>query len=230
MFKNFRRQDTSLIGILALIGTFCLGLGLYASTTLMSRIIVTQSVVSSRSWANYVTKSLSNPQATFRYGKLTDDDYRLMEMVSSAAGVFRYKLFNKDGLIVLATRSRDIGKTETAPYFKKEVMQGLTHTSFSRAVKSEELGDDPEKGQFVTETYVPVMHNGKVAGAIELYIDGTKQMQMLSSIFGRGQVLLVILFFVISAVVASVIRFNMDERSRELRAISGEAGTAAPAR
>lgn len=219
-----------MIAILALIGVFCLGLGLYASTSLMSRIIVTQSEVSSRSWASYVTRKLSNPEATFRFGKLTEDDYRLMDMVSSAAGVFRYKLFNKDGLIVLATRSRDIGKTETKPYFKEKVMQGLTYTSFSRGERSEELGNDPEKGRLVTETYVPVMRNGKFAGAIEVYIDGTEQMKLLSRIFGRGQVLLVILFVVVSAIVASVIRFNIDDRNSELQAVSDEPGMASPAR
>lgn len=122
---------------------------------------------SAEMWGKYLKEDLEDLPNILSGGELTGEDRADIEAVQVAGGVFRYKLFGADGLIVHATRPEDVGKTNTKPYFHNIVRKGGV---FSKIERDEDFGTSHS---VVSEAYVPIMDGDKFLGAIELYVDVT---------------------------------------------------------
>ena len=219
MFSSFRRRDFFLITLLAVVGGFLIAVGWFGAGQLQKDLIREQARAEAVAWGEAVTSRLSDPDATFAYGKITEEDQELIALIGQAGSVFRYKFFNQDGVIVLASRLSDLGKRETAPNFKNIVQRGGQHIEVVTE-RFTELEGKVDGTPTVTEAFIPLMENGRFKGAIEVYIDTTRQTGLLGSTLDRVKWLLVLVVSMFGLVVALIIQRNLKDRNREVETIS----------
>lgn len=94
-----------------------------------------------------------------------------LEAVRVALGVARFKIFDADGVLIHASSGEGVGTRNTSDAFRDVVAQGRPYT---HVVGSEEHTLEGESyGGYVVESYVPIMHGGRFAGAFEIYYDIT---------------------------------------------------------
>lgn len=120
---------------------------------------------SARSWALFLSKDLPDLPDNLAGHGLSAQSKRIIGSATNAGNIFRYKFFDADGLIVYASRAKDIGKTNTKSYFLDLVRHGV---SFAKIEYEEDFGKDRTA---VSEAYVPIMGGGRFLGAIEVYVD-----------------------------------------------------------
>ena len=189
--------------------------GLQFFSNQMLRELATQQAVR---WGQVVNENLSDADATFQYGTISQEDQALIAAIATAGGVFRYKFFNQDGIIVVASRFEDLGTKNTTPYFTAEVRQGRT---FAKAEQQEfrELKERyGSKLPYVVEAYVPVMKNGRFAGAIEVYVDSTATADYLNEQFTEEALPTALgLILLIAVMVAFILYSNVRDRNRQLQ-------------
>ena len=189
------------------------GLQFFSNQTL--RELATQQAVR---WGQVVNENLSDADATFQYGTITEEDQSLIAAIATAGGVFRYKFFNQDGIIVVASRFEDLGTKNTKPYFTAEVMQGRTYAKTENEAFRELKDRYGSELPFVVEAYVPVMRDGRFAGAIEVYVDTTATADYLRENFtGEAIPSALGVILLIAVMVAFILYSNVRDRNRQLQ-------------
>ncbi|MDH3594687.1 MAG: ATP-binding protein, partial [Rhodospirillales bacterium] len=187
-------------------------------------------------WAELIRENLSDPEATFAYGKISEDDAGLIALVTEAGGVYRYKFYNQDGVVVLASRLNDLGTKNTKPYFYEIVAQGDPFVKIEHDVAATEIQPEVTAGgeadyqgheqvagrhlAVVAEAYVPMIEQGRFLGAIEVYVDASTTAVYLEKQMLEAQLGLVAILAVLGIFMTIVIRSNMRERNRELATMS----------
>ena len=224
MLRGFRRRDITLVGFLLLITGVLLATSWFGAEEFQKRVVTEQAKSEALTWGGFVQTRLSDPDATFAYGKITEQDQELISLVAEAGNVFRYKFFNRDGVIVLASRLRDLGTKTTDPNFERQVRKGNTFVTIEQSTNVRELanreGANASKVYTVAQAYVPLIENGQFNGAIQVYVDSTEQADFLASTVGRARILLVSVLAVFVLAIALMVRLNIRERNRELRLIA----------
>lgn len=231
MFKGFRTRDILLIGILALITAIALGVSWFGAKEFQNQIVAAQTKSQAIAWGKFVRSRLSDPNATFAYGKITEKDQELIGLVAEAGAVYRYKFFNRDGVIVLASRLSDLGKKNKRDYFYNIVAKGKNFVKVVTEDSVPELrehvesdGGDvksgPSKNYTVGEAYEPVMEGGKFKGAIEVYVDATPQVAFLDKLTKKAQIGLAAMLFVFAGMITVMIIINVRARNKELVALA----------
>jgi diguanylate cyclase (GGDEF)-like protein len=103
--------------------------------------------------------------------RLDPQQEALLNQLSEDFSLAKLKVFNPQGLIIYSTDSREYGTLNSSPYFRRNLLQGKTHT---KLVKK---GGATLEGQTATtdvvETYVPIRPEGVIIGVFELYYDIT---------------------------------------------------------
>lgn len=157
----------NLILFLCLICTAALVATWYGSREFKENLLEQEATGDAVRWGLFVASRSQGIRAEVAKGHISKKTRDALDIASSAGGVFRYKLFGPDGIIIHASRPRDIGKRNTKPYFEKLVRKGRT---FTKIVTDEKFGGDRT---VVSEAYVPLMEEGRFVGAIEVYVDAT---------------------------------------------------------
>lgn len=163
---------------------------------------------------HYLQKSILNNFNQVSY-HLTKEVHEKFEEARDDFDLWKIKLFSQNGEIVYSTDKRDIGKINTKPYFHEFVSEGNT---FTKIVKKDTKSLE---GQLVAadvvETYIPVMLEGKFAGAFELYVDITDSKRAMDKLVQRNSWFIYILStFVILLVGWSIVSYrnSLNERER----------------
>ena len=169
-------------------------------------------------WGEVVNESLTDSDATFQFGTISEEDQQLIAAISAAGDVFRYKFFNQDGIIVVASRFEDLGTKNTDPYFVNQVMKGRIFSKIEeeefRELKEQYGAETP----LVVEAYVPVFRDGRFKGAIEVYVDATETQTFLLNEFTQEALpTAVALIVIIALLVALILIGNVRERNRQLQ-------------
>ncbi len=169
-------------------------------------------------WGEVVTANLSDPDATFAYGKITEEDQQLIAAIAEAGGVIRYRFFNQDGIIVLASRPEDLGARETESYFTNKVMQGGTHVQIENERIRELETRYGTRIPTIGEAYVPVMEGSRFKGAVEVYVDATTVADFLQGkIVEEAGFGILGVILVIALLVGAILYANVKERNRQLQ-------------
>ena len=92
-----------------------------------SEVLRRQAEDSSHRWAVFLREDLPGLSSILAGAELTDRDLKVIEIARHAGGIFRHKFFDANGVIVHASRTQDIGKTNTKPYFKNLVRMGIAY-------------------------------------------------------------------------------------------------------
>ena len=106
-------------------------------------------------------------------------------------GLMKIKVFAPDGETVYSTSEKDIGQINERVYFHNIVAKGNV---FTKLVKKDTQSLEGQVVRMdVVETYVPIMHGGKFAGAYEIYFDITDNMNDLDSLHFKTNSLLLLI-------------------------------------
>lgn len=135
----------------------------------------------------------------------------------------KIKLFSPDGEILYSSDPKEIGGINRKPYFREVVARGSTYTKLIR--REEKTLEDKAISTDVVETYIPVMRNGKFAGAFEIYYDISHSKARLDRILRKSSfgVLAVTAGFLLAVSLSTVAAFRsirarnrLEKQLREL--------------
>jgi hypothetical protein len=138
----------------------------------------------------------------------------LLEKSKKEFQLDKLKVFLENGEIIFSTDPEEIGEINQEKYFHEFVIKGNVYTKQVR--KGTKSLEDKLVNVDAVETYVPIMHNGKVIGAFEIYYDITqKNLELSSAIFYSSLIsfALVFSFFVLIILVL----FKADKGEEELQ-------------
>jgi diguanylate cyclase (GGDEF)-like protein/PAS domain S-box-containing protein len=140
-----------------------------------------------------------------------------VQEVSTVFGLLRYKIFKKDGTIVQASRSDDIGVINTKPYFLDVVAKGGIYTKTVTKNKKSLEGDAFKVD--IMETYVPIFRAEKFIGAFEVYLNITQQQNSLNSVQQQQSIVLIVIglgmLILISAALQLQAKYLDQEKAAE---------------
>ncbi|MBF0271954.1 MAG: diguanylate cyclase [Magnetococcales bacterium] len=106
-----------------------------------------------------------------------------MAQLAKGFQLYKYRLFDAQGSILLSSVEGDVGTINKHDYFHQIVAQGRTH---SLTVKKNHPTLEQERFQRdVVETYVPIMRDNHFSGAFELYSDITEWLWAMEWIVSR---------------------------------------------
>lgn len=139
----------------------------YGTGYAITKILESEATAKAARWGKFLQNDLAGMDDILLDGTLSFGDQDALLNAVNAGNILRYKFFDRNGVIVLASRPDDVGTKSTSAYFKDVVMKGQTYTKIA-------TDDDFEDGQtYISEAYIPVMENGAFKGAIEVYSDVT---------------------------------------------------------
>ena len=239
MMGSLQKRDMTLIGLLVFIAVAISVVGFFVAQEFQEQMLEESAQDEALHMGYFVTERLSEPQATFAYGAISEEDQDLINIVAETGNVYRYRFFNPDGIVVVASRPGDLGRRMTDPFFFDVVRQGETFVEFAREVpfhpedivvdvdsvdvregryapRSDVEGETAAEREFVAEVYVPVIRDGRFLGAIQVYVDASGLAEYLNyevnqATLGAGAMLG---FLVVSFLY--VIRCNIADRNRHL--------------
>ena len=93
---------TAIIAILALLACW------FGVRWTQNQILTYEAEEAASSWGIFLRSDLANLDRILAGVPITDDDMRVIEAASKAGKIFRYKFFDRNGIIVHASRSQDI--------------------------------------------------------------------------------------------------------------------------
>ncbi|WP_282607332.1 ATP-binding protein [Pelagibius sp. Alg239-R121] len=168
MFRALsRKDDRNLLFALLLVAVAALSTTWFLNDQARIHLLKEQGLRSAKQWAMFLATHIHDLESILSSGEVSQETAQVLNFATQAGGVFRYKMFGPDGTITVASRSEDLGKVNTKPYFIAQVQKGET---FVKIEESEAFGEDRT---VVSEAYVPVMTAGVFRGAIEVYVDMT---------------------------------------------------------
>ena len=123
--------------------------------------------------------------------QIPKDLIEIVETITYNFNLYKLKLFNQEGVTLYSTDAEDIDKINRTDYFRMVLSQGQVLT------KTVKKNTQSLEGQIVTsdvvETYVPVIENDKVIGALEIYYNVTEKREKLSRQFWASTLFLLVL-------------------------------------
>ena len=230
MFGKLNRRDASLIIVLLLIAAVVGFASWFGTKEFRDQLLEEQAEAEAIRWGELVSGRLSDPDATFAYGKMSEEDQLLISTISEAGNVFRYKFFNQDGVVVLGSRIEDLGTRETSAAFTNVVQQGRIYVDIEEGEEFPDLRPSPLEGSgresfqnlrgetktTVAEAYIPLMDAGRFKGAIEVYVDATEMAAFLDEEQLEIQYLVLGMLALVSIVIGLVLSLNIRDRNRQV--------------
>ena len=103
-------------------------------------------------------------------------------------GLWKIKLFSRDGKTLHSSDPKDIGAVNKNPYYHETVAKGAT---FTKVVRKDSLSLEGQVvARDVVEIYVPLMDDSTFQGAFEIYFDITDQLAVLDRLLFISQTVL----------------------------------------
>jgi len=99
--------------------------------------------------------------------KLPEDVEDFFTALLEIPGVFRIKVWNKEGTVIWSDKQELIGKNFAGNPLLDQALKGEVAYGKKKADKRENLTE--QGARIVLEVYSPVIHEGSVIGAVELY-------------------------------------------------------------
>jgi len=164
-------------------------------------------------WVTFLKRNFSDFDGILRSRSVSPADQTLLDFASEAGRLVRYKMFNRDGVVVYASRSSDLGQRNLKPYFAEIVQKGGTF------VKIEEEDEFGPTRTTVSEVYVPFMENGEFKGAVKVYVDVTAFAQTLRQKSTQALLAVVAFLLTLGGGCGVFIVQNIRDRNHDLREV-----------
>ena len=113
---------------------------------------------------------------------LITNKHRILD-TANYLGIHKLRIFSPSGEILFSTNKTEIGQVNRKDYFLRFVSKGKP---FTKTIKKEAKTAEGEISKVdVVESYVPIMRQGKFAGAFELYYDVSKRKSKMDGLVTR---------------------------------------------
>ena len=178
----------------------------------VTEILKFEAVDAATSWASFLRDDLPTLPNILAGDPMTPEDMQSLAAAQQAAGIFRYKFFGADGLIVQASRPDDVGQTNTKPYFTEIVRAGGT---FAKVEEEEDFGNRA----VVSEAYVPIMQDGRFLGAIEIYVDRSERAAALTHKGNQAFAALALLLAMFTGAAGAAVATNLRRHKEAAAAL-----------
>ncbi|MBF0607782.1 MAG: PAS domain-containing sensor histidine kinase [Candidatus Magnetobacterium sp. LHC-1] len=124
--------------------------------------------------------------------------------------IVKVKLFSTEGKVLFSTAIEDVGKINKAEYFRDTVLRGRAYTKLVK--KGKQSLESQRYTADVIETYVPIVKDGKVIGAFEIYYDVTNRKAAIDRLLSRSYVMFFVMVFVyMITIIATSLRSKAKE-------------------
>lgn len=193
LLKEFFKQRSLIFILFSSISIlFCLvSINIFFIYPSFTRILIQKTETEAIRVGMHLSQTIKKELSEAKDGKLYfEPDQQIKESLNDF-GLQKLKIFNKNGLTVFSSDSKDIGKINTHPYFQGIVSKGNIYTKLIKKDKPSLEGKVISAD--VVETYVPVMSNSTFLGALEIYYDITKVKTLLDQQFWISSSLLLFL-------------------------------------
>ena len=127
----------------------------------------------SMAWANYIRSRLTDIEGTVSGEQLTEADREFLEGVRQFGDVFRFKMFDGTGRLILISDDLsgkpeyvDLGSHRPGAY--SVLSGGEPYTTVRDGTEK------PNRPDVYVESYVPIMRNGRLVAIVEVYVDQTE--------------------------------------------------------
>ena len=165
--------------------------------------------------ARHLMSALLSENVPLDKAVLTESFKQRTELLRNDFGLMKVVILSSSGEIVYSSDPKDVGNTVKEAFFRDVVAKGKV---YRETVKK---NDRSASGQRVTsdviETYVPVMEEGRFAGACEVYMDVTarnaRNFALLLKSFSALAVL-VIGLLILAAIASSKANRSIEVRRR----------------
>ena len=139
----------------------------------------------------YILYEILPEQTELTKNSLSAELPSLIPKIIDGFGLKKLKVFSKAGEIIYSTAPREIGQINTKAYFHDFVAKGDVCTKVVQkngtSLEGEAFTAD------VVETYIPIIRNGAVIGAFEIYYDITARKERFDGILFKSSIALIIL-------------------------------------
>ena len=187
MTKHLEKLAKSLPVIIAVV-TVALGFSIYLSIgAAFDRAIEKDAENKARGWADYFAENIPGLPDLIATGKATPEQLALIRSSEKIGSVFRFKLFDARGRLVLASDEvekapQDVSLREHNPEALVVLQSGASD------IEVKDGRETPNRPDLYAEAYVPVKGaDGNVQGIVEVYLDQTATQALFrSSFFGIG--------------------------------------------
>ncbi len=175
-------------------------------TPLSERLLRDDMIRRGTQWNNRMINLLSSRDRVFEKGMVSDADAIRLGLFIASSDVYRFKMFNRNGIVFHSSLKSEIGSSAGNPYFRDIVARGNIY--YKQTTKPASAIDgfhtenttriyNPDEPRIVSEIYVPVILKGEFVGATEFYRDITdihatfvKRMRTTLAIFSAFGVLI----------------------------------------
>jgi hypothetical protein len=226
-WRDLSRGDKKLVGQLAAIAIASM-IALFAAGRYAERVVLeSESELRSARVVEFLRENPAHLSDLLVSGRPSVKDMAVLRHALQLGGVFRYKLYDAQGRVVVASRQEDVGKRNTEPYFNDVVLEGQSFFRVDRrpssGIFSDALGSPyGEQSRVVGKRYVPITRGSRLLGVIEVYLDMTALDQRLrrnTKWFLAG---LLAMLGAVGGAYAAALRRNIRDRRRAMEQL-GEA-------
>jgi diguanylate cyclase (GGDEF)-like protein len=142
---------------------------------------------------------------------------RLLDEVKEPTEEFelvKVKIFADSGQILFSTDPEEIGLFNRHEYFSDAVAKGEVFTKI--VLKDEKSLEGQEMHSDVVETYVPIIEDGVLWGAFEIYYDITARKEQLDRLlFRSGAIIVTLALGFISVIIVTLTKESRNVAERE---------------
>jgi PAS domain S-box-containing protein len=124
---------------------------------------------------------------------LNSDLFKNIDTLRDDFELLNLKVFSKSGKIIFSTDPRDSHKEHQKRAFKSVLTKGEIYTKV--VTKGGLSSEGQETLADVVETYIPIINEGKILGAFEIYYDITKRKERLDNLLKRSGALVCTIAF-----------------------------------
>lgn len=142
---------------------------------LVENLSARDSQEAARRWQTRLLGLLSAGGDAFLLGAITARDEAALDLFRRSSDAHRLKLIRADGTVFWSTRAEDFGARITKPHFAEVVTKGESHVVAGQRPAATVDPALPPGDRLVHEVYVPVMVDGRFAGAIAFHADVTEE-------------------------------------------------------
>jgi signal transduction histidine kinase len=221
VWRDLGRGDKKLIGQLVAIAVASM-IALLAAGRYAERVVLeSESKLRSARLVDFLRDNVSDLPGLLTLGRPTADDLVALRHALQLGEAFRYKLYDAQGRVVVASGQEDVGMRNTETYFNDIVLEGQGFFRIDRrpssGIFSDALGVPyGDESRVVGKRYVPITQDSRLLGVIEVYLDMTALDQRLrrnSQWFLAG---LLAMLGAVGAACASSLRRNIRDRRRAM--------------
>lgn len=178
LLKSLRAADIRLLATLSAICIVAL-IGAWVATDRFREHVIDMDVhAQSTHWKDHFPTGIENLEGALKGEPLTEKDKQWLDFTVRMSGIFRYKFYSADGVIVHASRPKDLGKKTKRDYFFNIVAKGRIFTKVAQKPMAEvkkdrallglhgkmSMGTVPHAAEFAA-TAAPKTHTDKTGAA-----------------------------------------------------------------